>query len=142
MRISDWSSDVCSSDLAEASVVDQHIETPEAFFGSADHVLDVDADRDVDMHRDRRCADRRRGLCFRTAAVGTDDLGTFAREQQRPLLAHAGTGAGDDRDLVFQACHLLFLFFRLLAATVLRPWVRWSGGSCPPALSWCPAARR
>src|SRR3546814_8771382 len=54
--------------------------SPEAFFGSADHVLDVDADRDVDMHRDRRCADRRRGLCFRTAAVGTDDLGTFARE--------------------------------------------------------------
>src|SRR3546814_12656763 len=56
MRISDWSSDVCSSDLllplvrgrvggrahaADAGVVEQEIDPPEARLGRGDHGIDV-----------------------------------------------------------------------------------------------------
>src|SRR3546814_15210938 len=78
MRISDWSSDVCSSDLAHQDRRGEEIFDP------------MFADERDDEHRDR--GGRRRDHPGPPAGEGNDD-----RDRERGIEADAGVDAGDQR---------------------------------------------
>src|SRR3546814_8116318 len=86
MRISDWSSDVCSSDLLEVLAAAERLDRPEAHIEAAEVELRHGA-RDLVEARGQR----RRDV---GAAVGVKRAGAHAAEQreahQFPLGRHAG----------------------------------------------------
>src|SRR3546814_14808737 len=81
MRISDWSSDVCSSDLIDRS----YSREPAALRGDIEAPL-----------RDTRRKDRHAALHYRTGTRGLDEASPAARKcDQRPIDAAL---AGDEPD--------------------------------------------
>src|SRR3546814_15155120 len=94
MRISDWSSDVCSSDL---------VEPPELLHRAVDHAPHLLVGGDVDGER-QSSASRRGDLVHHRVGpvvvpVDADDGGPLAGEEARRVGADAARGARDDRDL-------------------------------------------
>src|SRR3546814_10866834 len=114
MRISDWSSDVCSSDLLVGlvlqqdiggelrGVVDQYVQAAKFADGALDHrfdlFLDPDIGGDADGLRAELVADFRCHLFGRRAVAASDQqAGAFARHAPRYAMAQALRAAGDNR---------------------------------------------
>src|SRR3546814_10344358 len=124
MRISDWSSDVCSSDLLVGlvlqqviggklrGVVDQYVQAAKFADGALDHrfdlFLDPDIGGDADGLRAELVADFRCHLFGRRAVAASDQqAGAFARHAPRYAMAQALRAAGDNADLAFKQLHSL-----------------------------------
>src|SRR3546814_6588265 len=111
MRISDWSSDVCSSDLHVAAGFDEHRRRYSVCFLAASRCLDLARVADFGGRRAAADADRRGGLVLRfrghaagaadTDAAGDGDRAAEAADLDRiAVLARiepvAKPGAADD----------------------------------------------
>src|SRR3546814_13942554 len=93
MRISDWSSDVCSSDLDLAIVALQRVDV-EPFAG--DHILNEEGLGECAVGRDRLGIERLQllheaGLAVDEQSIGLDTL-ERGQEQQSERLAHRDKG--------------------------------------------------
>src|SRR3546814_17911052 len=113
MRISDWSSDVCSSDLHVAAGFDEHRRRYSVCFLAASRCLDLARVADFGGRRAAADADRRGGLVLRfrghaagaadTAAPGDGDRAAEADDRDRiAVLARlepvTQNAAGHDQD--------------------------------------------
>jgi hypothetical protein len=92
--------------VADAGVVDEDVQRPEEALGSIEHVLRVAGAADVGtpgaghvLAAERRC----RCLGSVAAQIDQQHLRALGDELARNACTEAGTGAGDDRDLVFQS---------------------------------------
>src|SRR3546814_17403764 len=84
LRISDWSSDVCSSDLASGALVSQPVQHP--------HVLVPDTMRGLEalgIASRARAAGRIAGITGRVGKTGTKDALRLALERSAPRGVHA-----------------------------------------------------
>src|SRR3546814_18700583 len=72
MRISDWSSDVCSSDLVAAEL-GRHRAVLEVF--GVEQIIDVGIERDIASLDAQPRVDRRKGVPLRISEVGDPEIG-------------------------------------------------------------------
>src|SRR3546814_18940889 len=88
MRISDWSSDVCSSDLVGVAGLAPVIALRQPYHAAASHV-----DRRIDLEwRSRAHGVHRRKLASSRAPVAADRSGWNCAPQSRPLRTPAQNG--------------------------------------------------
>src|SRR3546814_3006117 len=85
MRISDWSSDVCSSDLGDAAAVRHRL-----------------AARGLDFLDDLERGVRMAGAAARAAEIVDDDLRAAPREFERIGADQAAASTGDDGDAIIE----------------------------------------
>ena len=95
--------------LGDAGVVDQHVDAPELFLGTAHHRIDLVALRHVhdvaDCQRAKRPALADCLVNGGLPNVADDDDGAFAGELEGGGQADALRGAGDEADLVRESWH-------------------------------------
>src|SRR3546814_885062 len=144
MRISDWSSDVCSSDLIFVENVDVEIEQADVLRcvveirvgrivvkdvdlskgadGRVDHGSDLFARTDINGQRQRLTTrrfylrnDAARGFAIE---IGDHHFGSLGGEPLRRRQPNAAARAGDDRNLALQTIHA----FLPRSVPGARPW--------------------
>src|SRR5215469_3770160 len=108
---------------ADPGIVDQDVELAEFLDRGLDDIPPVGFVGDVEMLEARRAVGRDNLgddlLALVVELVGDRDLGAFARENARGARPHARRGAGDQRNLAFEAHGSPPLIAAVLAATWL-----------------------
>ncbi|ABX63948.1 Conserved hypothetical protein [Brucella canis ATCC 23365] len=97
--------------VRETSIVDHNVDTAEFFKSSARHTLHVILARNIRLDGNAVTADIGKPVLDALHIhIGQNHPGTLGCKPARHAQTEAGTGAGDNRDLILQPIHVILLW--------------------------------